>query len=856
MTKMKVTVTQTINKAPFNSRKAGIFDLDDLKTGIKLNKTRGFVGVNYRKKLKTDSRFVETSNYNRPALDSLPGTWCASCPAREGTAHDSDCAAPEESELLMTTKGMLKLIGDSKTLGSNSDLQKIRQEYKAGTVTRASLQDVWLGSIVKDSNGYKQVPGKVVTNFRHSGWKVRPGPGAQVKDPVTGEVYARPKDSKTSEELSFNNALTLRYIGQSKTSGSKNIGVRLFASGSVEVFSAPPDMLDKLYSDLKRTLGKSFEMVPSSSPITSMKIEHRMLDNVTLDVNDPEVRKQIESSIPEVEFEYKQRVGTLQFRIEQEKIKYAVQIHRGGTLQLDVSRIKNTESQTKENHYYSLDLESIKEYVVRMAEKVRKSVSGVIAPAVEKNSKGLLTTVSGTWPNGPCRATRQVKGKTGMKEMQRPTPYSFRGKCPEPNQYLIPQGKNGRGGKVYYPCCGILTGTAETKYRNQLLKGFPGVGDDAIGNPDTQSGVIPPEYFVVGAKVRVKRQGGSRSRSGSRSQYVQATMVEIHPSGKTFVVERKGKLRTITRKDLQPESRKFKGFFERFKNAPSGIEDDTSDLLEILKRLRPTEGILNSKFPKPSVRLSYLTIDDVPSLARAKGVAVTEDPGAVPVQFSVEQSALFVIHHGVSVYTASLTAGSRSSQRSGVGFFNATTKSLELVDADYTSSDTRIKSIRLVSGNVMNLMTKKKGVSQWLIGLPNGFVAYQEKPSLSLSLTVIRKHKIEGEKRDTHKIVGYKDVKWKEDEPVRYLKKCEIGKTYMMEFQFNNRTGLLSEGKPLRVIKEIEPVFSAKVVENAMTYAIEYPIFKRKTVAGQLLWIVNDKHIDSSFKIKQFKKKK
>ena len=329
-------------------------------------------------------------------------------------------------------------------------------------------------------------------------------------------------------------------------------------------------------------------------------------------------------------------------------------------------------------------------------------------------------------------------------------------------------------------------------------------------------------------------------------------MVEIRPKAKNFVVKIAGELHTITRKDLQPETRKFEGFLERFKDAPSGIEDDTSDLIKIIKRLRPIEGILNSEFPEPSVGLSYLTIDGVPSLARAKGVASTEDGDAVPVQFSVEQSSLFVIRHGVAVYTAALTTG--APKRSGVGFFNAGNKSLELVDADYNSTDTSIRSIQLVPGNVMNLMTQK-GVSQWLIGVENGFLAYQETPRISLSLTILRSHKAAGQQKASHKIVGYKGVTWNESEPLGHLKKGETGKTYMMDLQFSAKTRLLSPAKPLKIVREIEPVFSAKVVENAMTYGIEYPIFKRKTVAGQMFWNVNDTLMDSSFKKKQFKKK-
>lgn len=872
MTKMKVTVTQTINKVPYGGKKSAVFDLDMLKTDIKLNKTTGFVGLHYRKKLKTNSKYMENSNYNRPALKSLPGTWCANCPARDGSLHDSACPAPEVSELLLTTQGMVSLLGDSKALGKNGDLQGIGQKYRAGTVSKGALEDEWLGSIVNTSKGCKPVSGKYKTNFNYLRFKVKPGPSAvtQARDSVTGEVYARPRDSKTSEELSFKNALTLSYKGISKSSGSKNIGVRLYPSGSVEVFSAPLDMLEKLYSDLRKALRNDFKMDPNASPISSIKMELLLLDGVTLDVNNPEVRKEIEKSIPEAELQYgKGRTGTLQFSILDKNVKLAVQLHRGGVLQVDVSKVKSTDLQTKEHHDYSIDVERYKGYVARLAEKLRKSVAGVIAPAEEKNSKGLLTTITGTWPNGPCRASRQVKGKPGMKEMQRPSPYSFRGKCPEPNQYLIPQGKNGRG-KVFYPCCGMRTATAEQKYREQLLNGFPGKGDDAIGDPDMKSGVIPPEYFVVGANVMVKRPKETKDRSRSptirtsgwmagpnngppsNSQYVKATMVEIRPKAKKFVVNIAGELHTITRKDLQPETRKFEGFFARFKNAPSGIKDDTSDLIKIIKRIRPTQAVLNSKFPKPSVGISYLTIDDVPRLAQATGVAATADKTAVPVQFSVDQTSLYVIHHGVAVHTAALTTPAK--KQSGVGFFNASSKSLELVDASYKSSDTRIESIQMVPGNVMNLMSRK-GVSQWLIGLGDRVLAYQETPRIHLSLTILRKHKPKGAQTATHRIVGYKNVTWKEDEPIRYIAKGKIGKTYMMEINFNKDTGALSESRPLDILEEVEPIFPEETIDNGVTYAVEYPIFKRKNVAGQLYWEVNNNIIDSSFKKKQFKKK-
>jgi len=406
---------------------------------------------------------------------------------------------------------------------------------------------------------------------------------------------------------------------------------------------------------------------------------------------------------------------------------------------------------------------------------------------------------------------------------------------------------------VYYPCCATLTGTAEKRYKKQLLDGFPNKDEEKkfnVGRPDLASGVIPAEYLVVGAQAMVKLTEDAK-------KWTEVEVLSKSRNGQNFIVEHDNTQYHVGRSAFKPESRRFRGFLKMFKKAPKGVTHN-SDLIDMLLKFdliaTGAAGFTLDTFPKPKVELRYLTTADVKNLgAKQTNVAKTLLETALPIQWAVEGNAIFIIQ---DTRAKRYTLSQEYRSESGVGFFEETQGRIQLVGAeqDLKAASVKISKLAANAGNPMELMGTRRQKGQWLVLSGKTALVWQEKPELQIPVTLVGQHRASGSVTAAHRLVGYLEKVWADVGPVRYLKdkKLEVGKTYLARVQFADDG--ISKSKPLKVEKKqaIPPVFSQAYVTNLQKYAWEYPIFKRRVINKTLHWTVNEHIVGNDFKKKRF----
>jgi hypothetical protein len=138
----------------------------------------------------------------------------------------------------------------------------------------------------------------------------------------------------------------------------------------------------------------------------------------------------------------------------------------------------------------------------------------------------------------------------------RPDPYTWSGKCPDPNyQYLKPDGVQDSDG-LWYPCCEAKTKDSVEKMKRYLLNGFPlnrneGEKFNIIDGEDLGSGIIEP---------------GSNSEGASTELYINGKLEDVtiikklsKKSNEYLVRLQNGSTVKIKGTDFKRESRVFPG---------------------------------------------------------------------------------------------------------------------------------------------------------------------------------------------------------------------------------------------------------------------------------------------------------
>tara|TARA_B100001250_G_scaffold183495_2_gene157936 strand:+ start:11176 stop:14115 length:2940 start_codon:yes stop_codon:yes gene_type:complete len=597
------------------STRLSVKDLRKLATKITLDKSdTGFVKVLYRfyetrkglgKEMETDQR------YERPPMIIPEGAFCSSCDNGEGRvggqAHDENCDLPH-SQYLFSTVGFFKkelidqkpgALGPNTTLDTRikeyTELKELRDRWNAGELTTSDIEDTLNSGVRQTRGNVKVVDGDTPTDIKYR----------EVK-PLSG------KDTLKETPSDWKNAVCIYYI----SSKGKKTQFRIDKEGKILVLEFPfedykdgsivreitkriskviptwkplkkkPAVLDMTIRSLELTSGEidieklKRDLFPLREDKRYANAEHLKAEQeyargpsklvllgpqLTMLSGNPTLE------IPIVEPPKTSKKGRILFKLRFDGINYSVQIYKKGSVQINVSYFNRLD--TSQLSYKKIQPVILTVFKILQELLIEKTASKIKA-STSTLSKNY--TVSGS--NLPTRENTSSSvcrgAKPGIPSPQ-PQPYSFRGKCPLPGQFIYPlEGFKGKDGR-YYPCCGKLTKTgkkSESKYRQQLLNGFPNSEEARNAgvptSPDTEdklSGVLPKDFDKPGTKLQVKLSRGEG--------WINVKMKSTERNGKFTVTTDGGKQVVISRKDIKPESRFLLGVSNLLKQRETTLRE-------------------------------------------------------------------------------------------------------------------------------------------------------------------------------------------------------------------------------------------------------------------------------------------
>jgi hypothetical protein len=533
-----------------------IIDMHILKTTFLLDEGEtGFykLSISQKKILGTET---VNDTYNRPPIGPIEDKlYCQYCGRVGPQDHDETCEFPDKDSLYLTIgafKTYILLNGDYK-----GDYSEIKDKILSKTLTQEDLNEILLipdeiivtsGQFDIDSND------STLTNISFFGIYKKRGP--------------RKLASKTSITQFLNNLMISYENYGRKTS------VRISKNGLINLINVPEneahlrEMIDTLIhrinnsgavniDEFQRITGtdlSEYQLIENKSYIhsTSGQFNIREVTSGT-QINFQELNDLIspyDSSgniisgyyttiettgtgheminfrgVKIIEWEYSLGRMTRNQVMSKEYIKFTSIpapgvkltgiVNKGGSIMMVLSFCTSTQLR---KGFCGTTTSTIKPYmfdmVVNNFDNLFRDESSLLLKKTlltPDKTKTTFNTVSGYAPKGSiCRRTRSRDyGKEGM----RPEPYSWKGRCPDPNyQYMNPEGVLWEDDGRWYPCCETKTKDSVEMMKKYLLTGFPrnkaqGENFNIIDGLDLGSGIIIPGSNVIGATASVNING-------------------------------------------------------------------------------------------------------------------------------------------------------------------------------------------------------------------------------------------------------------------------------------------------------------------------------------------------------------
>lgn len=571
-------------------------ELTKVSEKIKLEKDHGFIKVMYIQRTESGGIIDQRDEirYERPSNIIPTGAGCEHCDglddkgnvgvSGETIHHDYKCPFPKEEKLVSTIGFFKKEFINTDVDRSKTDptLKELRKRWKSGKLTDEDIEDT-LNDTVFLKNGKVKIPDKnALTSIRYR--ETKPLSGRDVIRP-SGDwpsavclYYESAEGEKTQFRLDSKGNINILHIPWEKVKEGK-----ITATVVNKIKKVIPDW------DIKKGYLENpviIDMVYKSSLITKGTIDIETLKKELFPRNNQ--YKYLSASHIDAQYPVKDKravltllgpnnfkiplngspsfsiPGKISMNLVREGISYNTLIARNGAIKIIASSV------SKEKRAV------IKEETIT---KISNTIGSIIDKLIVQLNKSspvpkTLTTISGK-PLPKRKNSKHVpvcRGVQNDKPSPQPTPYSFKGKCPEPGQVIFPlEGIEGAD-ELWYPCCGKLTKggkKSETEYRKLLLNGFP--KENSKGNvPSTNtktdkfSGVLPKDFDKKGTKLKVKIPDNGPG-------YVEVKMKERLKNGKFKVTLSNSKDATIERNDIQPESRHVLGLKEIIKQRREGF---------------------------------------------------------------------------------------------------------------------------------------------------------------------------------------------------------------------------------------------------------------------------------------------
>ena len=580
-----------------------IIDIDVLKKSFRLDEETGFYKLSLSQKNVLGTETINDT-YNRPPVGPIErGLYCQFCSKIGPDYHEEDCDFPIDDNLNLTMFAFNDYI--IKNSEYKGDYTELKESILNKTLTQDQLNEILLNEDeILVENGTFNIDSNldVLTNVSYFGIYKKRGPKKLAARTTTTQflnniIISYQNDNiKTSIRISKNGLINLINVPDNKESLNYIIDElirRINESGAVN------------YENFQNITGfDTYVYIPDKSYIHSIsgqftlnalekpgnQIDFENLDNLispfdstgnlvagdfTRIETSPFGDKIINfRSLRIIEWLYSVGRLTRNQVMSKEYIKFVSvpangikltsvinkygvimmtlsmcsdkQVRRGlcgqGTTPIDKKMFSNV------IELFNKLFDSEKEILLK------KSLTSSV-----KTSTG-YNTVSGYAPSGKiCRLTRtREAGDKTYKEGMRPDPYSWKGKCPDPNyQYLKPDGVQDEDG-LWYPCCETKTKESVEMMKKYLLTGFPRNKQQADNvniksQEDLGSGILIPGSNIIGGTANVNINGN----------FEKVTVIKkLSKKSNEYVVKTKeGKNVTVKGTDFERDTRVFRGMY-------------------------------------------------------------------------------------------------------------------------------------------------------------------------------------------------------------------------------------------------------------------------------------------------------
>lgn len=636
-----------------------IIDLDKLKETFKLDEgEKGFYKLSLSEKKIFGTETIN-ENYNRPPIGPIEkNLYCSFCSNVGPEDHSATCPFPEKDSLYLTIQAFSDYILQKNSY--DGDYNIFKQKYTSKTLTQEDVNELLLipdeiiiESGTFDINKYKDV----FTNVPFFGIYKKRGPKKLASKTNTTQflnnlmISYENNDTKTSIRISKNGLINLINIPNSSTDLNyilTELISRINNSGSVniDVFNSINNTeydnytLIKEYSYIHSATGQfTIELFEKGS----QQIDFKELDDLinpydksgntisgkyttieTTPLGDKIINL---NGIKIIDWEYSIGKLTRNQVMSKEYIKFISNpapgikltaiINKFGTIMMTLSRCSSKQIRRGlcQNGMSAINGIMFNDIVTIFNKLFNENRELLVKKSLNEttNVSSNFNTVTGYAPSGKiCRLTRtRDTGSGNYKEGMRPEPYSWKGKCPDPNyQYLKPEGVQDTNG-LWFPCCETKTKDSIIKMKEYLLTGFPKNKEEAekyniTPEEDLGSGILIPDSNIIGATAIAKIDG----------MFQEVTVLKkLSKKSNEYKVRTKNGDKTIKGTDFKRDSRVFPGLnsFKReqllgciFTNLRknSMIIDSSGDLI------KRTSTELNEKLDKTNMDI-FLSLTNV-----------------------------------------------------------------------------------------------------------------------------------------------------------------------------------------------------------------------------------------------------
>jgi hypothetical protein len=589
-----------------------IIDMNILKTRFPLDSEdspRGFYRINFAEKKNMGAGTIN-SNYNRPPVGPIKkGLYCSYCYKKGPQFHTNECPYPEDKSLYLTLGGFNEFV--IKNNSYDGDYFELKTKIIDGTITQEELNNELLFIIDEVKLSEQQFSlerhSNLLSKIQFSGIVKKRGPKKLANKTATTQflnsaiIFYKDGLVKTSIRVSKNGLINLVNIPKELEKLNFLINTlidKIKQSGAVdtekfEEITGLPDFEYLPYKSythsitaqfsVSRSLEINFEnlnslIAPTDPYGNLLNTEHTILEvtNTGFTIINLKGVKIIEWSFSSGKMSRNQTMIKEYIKfvsIPAPGIKITGIINKYGVIMLTMSRCGDKiikESLCGDTftplsvNYFNL----LKEVFIDLFTKndkflLKKTLeSEIVKP--ERN------TLSGYAP-AHCRPirTRKLKDGTTYYEEMHPVPYSWKGKCPDPNyQFLDPLGSADEEG-IRYPCCEAKSKKSIERMKEYLIKGFPNGADSKTKSDNFLSSITENEDPYSGIIIFGSNNKGATAKVLIDGNFETVTVIKkLSKKNNNYQVRnnRTGEILEVRGEDFERESRYFRGLNTFTKN--------------------------------------------------------------------------------------------------------------------------------------------------------------------------------------------------------------------------------------------------------------------------------------------------